>query len=128
MAFGGSSRGGGQYSEAANKYKEVFGDKVHVYCMVIPTAAEFYCPDNALSCTRPQRPTINHIYSQLSPKVKAVDIYTPLGQHAKKTYICVLTIIGHLLEPITPLRNSLRSLAYLSSPSQVMSVRSCMDM
>lgn len=84
MAFGGSSKGGGQYSEAANKYKEVFGDKVHVYCMVIPTAAEFYCPDNALSCTRPQRPTINHIYSQLSPKVKAVDIYTPLGRHAKE--------------------------------------------
>lgn len=84
MAFGGSSKGGGQYSEAANKYKEVFGDKVHVYCMVIPTAAEYYCPDNARSCTRPQQPTIKHIYSLLSPKVKAVDIYTPLGKHASE--------------------------------------------
>lgn len=82
MAFGGSSKGGTQYAEAANKYKETFGSSVHVYCMVIPTAAEFYCPDNARSCTRPQRPTINNIHAHLSPNVKAVDAYSALGAHA----------------------------------------------
>ena len=84
MAYGGGAQGGVQYAEAANKYKETFGEKVHIYCMVIPTAAEFYCPDNARSCTRPQRPTINNIYSKLNHSVKAVDVYTPLGNHAKE--------------------------------------------
>lgn len=84
MAFGGSSKGGGNYAEAANKYKEVFGPKVNVYCMVIPTAAEFYCPDAARSRTSPQRPVINNIHSKLAPGVHAVDIYTPLGQHASE--------------------------------------------
>jgi len=82
MAYGGSSRGGLGYAAAANKYKEVFGGKVNVYCMVIPTAAEFYCPDKARKCTRPQWPTINNIHSHLAPDVKAVDIHTTLGEHA----------------------------------------------
>lgn len=82
MAFGGSAKGGGAYAEAANKYKEVFGAKVNVYCMVIPTAVEFYCPDNARSHTTPQRPVINNIHAHLAPGVKAVDVYTPLGAHA----------------------------------------------
>ncbi len=82
MAFGGSAKGGGAYAEAANKYKEVFGGKVNVYCMVIPTAIEFYCPDNARSHTTPQRPVINNIHAHLAPGVKAVDVYTPLGAHA----------------------------------------------
>lgn len=84
MAYGGSSRGGNQYAEAANKYKEEFGDAVNVYCMVIPTAAEFYCPERARSCTQPQRPTINNIHAHLAANVKAVDVYTPLGQHASE--------------------------------------------
>ncbi len=84
MAFGGSSKGGGNYAEAANKYKEEFGSGVNVYCMVIPTAAEFYCPDAARSRTQPQRPVINNIHSRLQPGVHAVDIYTPLGKHASE--------------------------------------------
>ncbi len=82
MAFGGSSRGGANYAQAANKYKEVFGTGVNVYCMVIPTAAEYYTPDAARSRTAPQRPVINNIHSHLAPGVHAVDIYTPLGKHA----------------------------------------------
>lgn len=84
MAYGGGAEGGANYAEAANEYKSVFGDAVHVYCMVIPTAAEFYCPDVARSSTRPQRPTINNIHSKLRKDVKAVDIYTALGKHAKE--------------------------------------------
>ncbi|MDO4161120.1 MAG: DHHW family protein [Prevotellaceae bacterium] len=82
MAFGGNSHGGVRYAEAANKYKETFGDKVNVYCMVIPTAVEYYCPDKAKKATSPQRPTINNIFSHLSPSVKKVDIYSTLGEHA----------------------------------------------
>jgi len=81
MAYGGSAHGCTGYAQAANKYKEAFGDKVNVYCMVIPTAVEFYCPDKARSCTNPQRPTIDNVYRSLSPGVKPVDAYAELAHH-----------------------------------------------
>lgn len=81
MAFGGSSKGGVAYAEAANKYHEAFGNSVNIYCMVIPTSTEFYCPEKARSATNPQLPTIKNIYNHLVPGVKAVDVYTPLSKH-----------------------------------------------
>lgn len=82
MAYGGSSHGGGAYARAANEYKKAFGPSVNVYCMVIPTAAAFYCPERARRCTNDQRPTINHIHSLLDADVLPVDVYTALGNHA----------------------------------------------
>ena len=82
MAYGGSSRGGVQYAEAANAYKRAFGSAVNVYCMVIPTAADYYCPEKARRRSNPQQPTIRNIYSHLDPDVRAVDVYTALGNHA----------------------------------------------
>lgn len=81
MAFGGSAHGGVGYADAANKYKQTFGAKVNVYCMVIPTSIEFYCPDQAKSCTNSQRATINNIFSHLDKDVHAVNVYTPLSKH-----------------------------------------------
>lgn len=84
MAFGGTAKGGTGYANAANKYKEVFGDKVNVYCMVIPTAVEYYCPPRARKVTTAQRPVINNIFAHLSDGVKPVDIYNVLGKHASE--------------------------------------------
>jgi len=84
MAYGGSAKGCVGYAQAANKYKEVFGDKVNIYCMVIPTAVEFYCPDKAKGRTNPQLPTIRNVIAHLDPGVKPVDVYTTLGQHANE--------------------------------------------
>ena len=84
MAYGGGPHGCVGYAKAANEYKATFGKKVNVYCMVIPTAVEFYCPDKAKRCTHQERPTINNVYAHLSDSVKAVDIYTALGKHAKE--------------------------------------------
>ena len=81
MAFGSSTRVGDAYAEAANTYKETFPD-VNVYCMVIPTSSEFYCPDRAKKYNRPQLPVINKVYGLLSRGVTAVDVYTPLARHA----------------------------------------------
>jgi len=84
MAYGGSSKGGVKYAESANQYKKVFGPNVNVYCMVIPTAVDFYCPDKAKRCSNEERPTINNIYAHLASDVHAVDVYTALGQHVKE--------------------------------------------
>ena len=82
MAFGGSAKGGVAYAKVANEYKKTFGGSVNVYCMVIPTAIEFYCPERARRSTHKQWPTINNIHSHLAPDVLAVDVYTSLGKHA----------------------------------------------
>lgn len=81
MAYGGSGSGCTGYANAANKYKETFPD-VNIYCMVIPTAVEYYCPEKVRNRTRPQRPTIDNVISHLAPGVKSVDIYETLREHA----------------------------------------------
>lgn len=81
MAYGGSGRGCTGYAEAANKYKQMFPD-VNIYCMVIPTSVEFYCPEKARKRSNPQRPTIDNVIAHLSPDVKMVDVYYTLQEHA----------------------------------------------
>lgn len=84
MAFGGGPNSGLHYAEVANLYQETFGDKVNVYCMVIPLSTEFYCPEKAKKSTKPELPVIKNVFAKLSPKVKAVDVYTPLSQHVEE--------------------------------------------
>lgn len=83
MAYGGSAKGCTGYARAANLYKDSF-PTVNVYCMVIPTAVEYYCPDKVRNRTRPQRPTIENVMRHLSPEVIPVDIYATLGEHANE--------------------------------------------
>ena len=82
MSYGGRPDYGTWYSDVCNKYKEVFGPDINIYCLAIPTAVEFYCPDNAKSATKEERPTINTVYSHLADDVKAIDAYTALANHA----------------------------------------------
>jgi len=81
MAYGGNANGCKGYARAANIYKDSFPD-VNIYCMVIPTAVEYYCPDKVRNRTNPQRPTIENVIKHLNPGVKPVDIYATLGEHA----------------------------------------------
>lgn len=81
MAYGGEAGGASCFANLANAYKKAF-PKCQVYCMPIPTAIEYYCPDRARSSTRPQLPTIKNIFAHLDKDVHAVDIYTTLGRHA----------------------------------------------
>lgn len=89
-SYGGDDKGGVKYAEAANAYAEAFAGKVQIYCMVIPTATEFYLPEKAQSFSKKQLPTIRNIYKHLDPRVKAVDCYTPLSKHVNE-YIYLRT-------------------------------------
>lgn len=84
MAFGGGRNVGSVYAKVANTYQSTFGDGVRVYCMVIPTAAAFYCPDRAKKYTAPQRPVIDYIHSKLSPEVTVVDVHASLLAHTEE--------------------------------------------
>jgi len=84
MMYGGGGTGHSSHAAAANRMAKAFGPKVTVYVMVIPTSIAYYCPDKVKDRTRSQPATINNIHSQLDIDVKAVDVYSYLGQHAKE--------------------------------------------
>ena len=81
MAYGGTGSGCTGYAEAANKYQETFPN-INVYCMLIPTSVEFYCPEKAKKRSNPQRPTIDNVNAHLKNGVKPVDVYYTLRDHA----------------------------------------------
>ena len=66
--FGGTTAGGAGYAGVVNSYKSAFGDSVAVYCMPIPTAVEFYCPEKAKDKTRLS------IIRQVMGEVKNVEV------------------------------------------------------
>jgi hypothetical protein len=76
-----SADAGNAYAAIVNKYKQKFPE-LNVYCMVIPNAIAFYCPDSARAWTQPERPVINNLHGRLSQDVRKVDIYDTLQAHA----------------------------------------------
>ena len=81
--YRGNPDNGNGYAGVINRYKQTF-PHVNVYCMVIPNAVAFYCPDSVQSWTCAERPAINDILSRLSADVHAVDIYDTLQAHASE--------------------------------------------
>lgn len=84
MVYGGSGSGKSSYAATANHLKKTFGSGVNVYCMIIPTSIEYYCPNKVKDRTRSQLATIKNIHSQLDPGVREVDVHTTLGIHAEE--------------------------------------------
>lgn len=83
MAYGGAEEGGVAYAKACNEYQRTFPN-IKVYCMLVPTAGEFYCPDAAKEATKPELPTIQAIHDRLSDSVKVVNAYSALAAHVKE--------------------------------------------
>ena len=82
--FRGLEERGINYAEAANRYKKTFGNRVNVYCMVIPTAVALYCPEEAQEWTKDEWAAINNVYSHLRNGVKAIDLAETLKAHAEE--------------------------------------------
>lgn len=76
-----SSEAEERYAGVVNEYARRLGDSIQVYCMPVPTAVAYYCPDGARRYTSASRPAMETIFSSLDPKVKAVDIFPTLGEH-----------------------------------------------
>ncbi|MCR5014171.1 MAG: hypothetical protein K6A28_05275 [Bacteroidales bacterium] len=84
MAFRNKNKKEGRYAEVVNAYQECFGPEVDVYCMIIPTAVEYYCPPNASDCTDDEFPVLTKLYTAIDSAVHVVDLYMTLGQHASE--------------------------------------------
>lgn len=72
--------GGESYARVVNTYQEKFPD-VNIYCMIVPTAVEFYCPEKAKSRVQSEEATIENLYANLLPEVKPVRLIPVLQPH-----------------------------------------------
>lgn len=81
MAFKNKKGGEKGFAEVVNAYQKEFGPEVGVYCMVIPTATEFYCPEAARSCSEYEFPVLSDLYARIDSAVHVVDVYMTLGSH-----------------------------------------------
>lgn len=82
--FKGSARGIEAYASAINEYASALPEGINIYCMPVPTAVAYYCPDAATRYTAPVRRAMLDLFSQLDSKVTPVDIYPTLGLHASE--------------------------------------------
>jgi hypothetical protein len=82
--FKGLSERGIAYAEAVNRYKDLLGDSVRVYCMVIPTAVAFYCPTEGLQWTSDEREALANIEGHLADSVIFVNLYDTLKAHSSE--------------------------------------------
>ena len=80
MAYMGQG-GGESYAKVVNAYKEKFGDDVQIYCMIVPTSVEFYCPERAKKATKPESETIDNLHANLLPSVRQVHLLPVLTAH-----------------------------------------------
>ncbi len=82
MAYLGKGGGVG-YARVVNAYREKFPD-VNIYCMIVPTAVEFYCPERAKSATKSESATIDTLYSKLRPDIHRVHLLPVMAAHTSE--------------------------------------------
>ena len=78
--YGGTFEAGETYASYVNQYKQLLGDSVNVYSMVIPTAVSFYLPKKYESATVSEIENIEHINKYLTD-VTPIDAYQALLPH-----------------------------------------------
>lgn len=82
--FTGKAENGVMYAEAANCYQEMFGDSIHIYCMPIPIAIAFYCPEKAKEWTNDIRGAVDNIFAHLQESVVRVNLFDILSAHTEE--------------------------------------------
>jgi hypothetical protein len=80
ILFGGNKTQGKYYADVLNAYKRAMGDDVNVYAMVVPTAVEFYLPEQYSDYSNSEKNQIDYIYENLDGVVP-VDAYSKLAEH-----------------------------------------------
>ncbi|MCS6824699.1 MAG: DHHW family protein [Cytophagaceae bacterium] len=84
--FGGNNAMAKAFANVINQYYEKLKDSVTVYCVVVPSASDFYMPKQYSRQLGAEKRNIQKIYSFLHPEVKAVDAYAKIAPH-KNEYV-----------------------------------------
>lgn len=82
--FKGSTDGLEAYASAVNEYARCLPEGVNLYCMPVPTAVAYYCPESAAGYTSSPRKAMLDLFGRLDERVTPVDVYPTLGVHASE--------------------------------------------
>lgn len=78
--FSGGFKNGQRFAQALNDYKAALGEAVNVWCMVIPTSAAYYTPEELAGEYGSQLDNYNNIAEHLDG-VNPVPVYDAIGAH-----------------------------------------------
>ncbi|MBR4223424.1 MAG: hypothetical protein IKR73_01290 [Oscillospiraceae bacterium] len=90
MLFGGNDPAGTRYAQVISRYKELLGDDINVYNMVVPTSVEFYLPHKFSLYSVSEKDAIQHIYDSYTADVIPIDAYSEIAEHTDE-YIYLRT-------------------------------------
>lgn len=82
--FGGSAEAATAYAEVVNQYRARLDTAVRIYCMPIPNAVAFYCPDTAKFWSSDEHRAIHAITERLAQGVTGIDLIPVLQDHAEE--------------------------------------------
>jgi hypothetical protein len=81
QVFGGSEKMAKACAQSVNTFAAALPPSVRAYCMVAPTAGEFYLPASYRKMARSEKENIATIYNNLNPRVTSVDAITEMTAH-----------------------------------------------
>lgn len=84
QVFGGSEKMAKACAQGINNFVAALPPGVRAYCMVAPTAGEFYLPASYRKMARSEKDNIATIYNNLNPNITAVDAITALAAHTEE--------------------------------------------
>jgi hypothetical protein len=82
--FGGSTRAAQSFAQMVNSYQTLYGNTLKIYCLAIPTGADFYLPAKFRNRSNREKPNIDATYNALDVNVIKVDAYNELKQHTNE--------------------------------------------
>lgn len=74
------------YANLINQYRQELADTITLYCMVIPTGADFYLPENFSPKKNVEKNAIDYFYTLLNDDIKKIDVCSALLPH-KQEYL-----------------------------------------
>lgn len=71
------------YADVVNEYQQQF-PKLHIYCMPIPNAIAFYCPDSVSNWTSDEHRAISQLLGKLNKQITGIDLVPVLAPHTEE--------------------------------------------
>lgn len=84
QVFGGSEKMAKSCAKSINTFAAALPPEVRTYCMVAPTAGEFYIPQSYRKMARSEKENIATIYANLNPGISPVDAISEMAEHTKE--------------------------------------------
>lgn len=70
------------FADMINAYRQALNDSVKMYCLVAPSAIDYYLPLSLKSSNNLEKPNIDIVYEHLDSGVTSVDAYNEVRSHS----------------------------------------------